>query len=413
MTMFSKIFQSIRRHCIFLDNPQHNLSLWGIAWMSFFLSTSSLIAFSILPTFMTEVLHISKTKLGFIEGVAIFTAFAAKVFSGVSSDYFKNRKPLIIIGTCFSILIKPMFAIASTVGMIFAAHFIDRLSKGIRSAPTDALIADLSPKDRRGISYGMRQSLYTFGGMFGAFLAFILIWGTDHDYRLIFMFSMIPAVLALIVLCVVVKQPPISENGRKVDWNLKDIKLLPKRYWWLLFIVFFLMMSRFSTSFIVLRAREVGWSVASLPLIHVLMDLVHASMAFPMGRLSDRFNRYHMFILGLIITCVAHITMIFATHPGMVCMGIVCVGVYLGIMQGLMATLISDATPAHLRGTAFAMYYLTAGTSVLIGNVLAGSLSDQMGLIGAFLGGLTVTLLAIIGVLIMMRVLKLHTPPSA
>ena len=360
-------------------------------------------AFSILPAFLTDVLHASKTKIGFIEGTAIFISFIAKIFSGVLSDYFKNRKPLIIIGSIFSILIKPMFALAATVNMIFAARFIDRLSKGIRSAPTDALIADLSPKIHRGASYGMRQSLYTFGGMFGALLASILMTVTTHDYRMIFMLSMIPATLAVIILIFVVKQPAILEHGKKVDWHIKDIKFLPPRYWALLGVVSLLMLARFSESFVALRAKEAGWSVASLPLIIVLMDIVHASMAFPMGRLSDKFNRYKMFLTGLVLTVCAHVTMIADFNSAMIFLGVIFIGLYLGIMQGLSSTLIAEASPPHLRGTAFAIYYFTAGTSVLIGNVCAGKFADLFGLVGAFWGGLGFTLAAIVALFVMMR----------
>lgn len=408
--MLRQFLKSLLAKTAIVQNTRDNVSLWGVAWMSFFWSTSSLMAFSVLPIFITEVLGASKTKLGFIEGVAVFISFVAKVFSGVVSDYVRNRKPLIIIGTIFSIMIKPMFAIASSINMIFAAHFIDRLSKGIRSAPTDALIADLSPKECRGSSFGMRQSLYTFGGMFGALLASILMTMTAHNYRLIFMLAMIPVTFALIILCLVVKQPPILEKGKKIEWNPKDIRLLPFRYWALLGVVALLMMARFSTGFIVLRAKDAGWALSSLPLIHVLMDIVHASMAFPMGKLSDRFNRYHMFLVGLVLTVCAHTAMIADFHPAMVFLGIIFIGLYLGIMQGLSSTLISDATPAHLRGTAFAIYYLVAGTSVLIGNVGAGWLSDVFGLVGAFWGGATVTVSAIVALLWMMWVMPKKDP---
>lgn len=358
--------------------------------------------FAYLPTFITEVLGASKTKLGIIEGVAMFMAFASKVFSGVLSDYFKNRKPLIIIGSIFSLMIKPMFALAGTVNMVFAARFIDRLSKGIRSAPTDAIIADLAPKAHQGKSYGTRQALYTYGGMFGAFLASRLLDVTDHNYRLIFMLSMIPSVLAIIIAVFVIKQPPILEHGKKLDWHLKDIRFLPPRYWALLGVVAILMLARFSEGFVTLRAREAGWSLVNLPVVIVLMDLVHASTAYPMGFIADKFNRYKLMMFGLALTVAAHTTMIVDTWYS-VSMGIVFIGVYLGIMQGLMSTLIAEATPAHLRGTAFALYYLVAGTSVLIGNVIAGHLSDTFGLNGAFWGGGCFTLLAMVALFFMMR----------
>lgn len=391
-----------------LEDKRNNLSLWGVALVSFFWSTSSLMVFSILPAFLTDVLHASKTKIGFIEGVAVFISFVAKVFSGTLSDYFRNRKPLIVVGTFFSLIIKPMFALAHTVDTIFAARFIDRLSKGIRSAPTDALIADLSPKEKRGTSYGMRQSLYTFGGMFGAFIASMLIMLTDHDYRTIFFLSMIPSTLALIVLIIMVKQPEIAESGKKIDWHIRDIKLLPPRFWGLLVVVAILMLSRFSEAFVTLRAKETGWEIAHLPWIIVLMDIVHAGMAFPMGRISDKFNRYKMLMLGLFITILAHACMIIDNHVAVICTGVVLIGLYLGIMQGLLSTLVSESTPAHLRGTAFALYYLTAGTSVLIGNVFAGQLSDAYGLVGAFYGGAGATVVAMLALYMFTRFYAAH-----
>ncbi|MBX9977151.1 MAG: MFS transporter [Alphaproteobacteria bacterium] len=401
-TFFEKISHKIR----IVENARNNVSLWGVAWMSFFWSTSTLMAMSILPIFITEVMGASKTKLGIMEGIAVSLSFFAKVFSGVLSDYFKNRKPLILIGTFFSIMIKPMLAIAGTINMIFAVRFIDRLSKGIRSAPTDALIADLSPKERRGASFGMRQSLYTFGGMFGALLASILMSATHHDYRLIFMLSTIPVALAFFILMFVVKQPPILEQGKKIDWKFSDIKFLPPRYWALLCVVFILFLARFSESFVTLRAKEAGWPLAALPLIHVLMDIVHASMAFPMGKLSDKFNRYKMLLIGLILTVCAHFSMIADVHPAMIFLGVIFVGLYLGIMQGLLSTLVSEAIPAHLRGTGFAMYYFVLGISLLIGNFVAGKLSDIFGLVGAFWGGAGFTALAIITLLLMMGIFK-------
>lgn len=385
-----------------VENKQNNVSLWGVAWMSFFWSTASLMVASILPTFMTDVLGANKKQFGMIAGMAVFMAFLAKVFSGILSDYVKTRKPLIVIGTFLSILIKPMFAIAGTVTMMFTAQSLDRLIKGIRSAPTDALIADLSPKSHQGASYGVRQSLYTFGGMFGALLASLLMHATQHDYRLIFMLSMIPATLALCLVLFFVKQPPILEKGKKVDWHIRDIKLLSSKYWALLGVVSLLMLARFDIGFLNFRAKESGWDIASLPLIIVLLDLIHASMAYPMGFLADKVNRFKMLRVGLILTVCAHLSMIADFDPAMILLGILFVGLYLGIMQGLLAALVAESTPAHLRGTAFALFYLSEGTSVLIGNYIAGHLSD-INNAWPFIGGATFTVMAIVALSFFMR----------
>lgn len=412
-SVFVSTTKKLLSHLKILENKGNNLSLWGIAWMSFFWSTSSLMVFSILPAFLTDVLKASHSKIGYIEGVAVFISFVAKVFSGTLSDYVKNRKYLIIIGTIFSVIIKPMFAIAASINMIFSARFIDRISKGIRSAPTDALIADLAPKKDLGSAYGTRQSLYTFGGMFGAFVASMLMLYTNHDYRLIFYLSTIPALIALGILIFIVKQPPILENGKRIDWHISHIRLLPPKFWALLGVVAILMLARFSEAFVTLRAKESGWGVAYLPWIIVMMDIFHASMAFPMGRISDKINRYKLLLIGLTITVLAHTAMIIDGHWSVVCVGVVLIGLYLGVTQGLLSTLISENTPPHLRGTAFALYYLTAGTSVLIGNVCAGKLSDHFGLVGAFYGGGSVTILAILVLFVLMHFFGKPSPSSA
>lgn len=370
--------------------------LWGISWMSFFWSASSLMVFALLPTFLTEVLGASHTKLGIIEGVAIFIAFLSKVFAGVLSDIFRTRKPLIAVGSFFTILVKLIFATASSIGWIFIARSIDRLSKGIRSSPTDALIADLSPKAERGKSYGLRQSLYTMGAVTGSFGATVLMYLSDHNYRLVFLLSVIPATIALIILVAVVRQPVIRNElkPKNSSWQFSDIKLLPPRFWKLLLISFVLMLARFSEAFVTLRAKSVGWEIALLPLLLVAMELIHAAVAYPMGKLADKHSKKNLLLAGILVLMIADMVFIqFGSITGVLIAALLA-GLHMGMTQGILSALVAESTPAELRGTAFALYYLSSGTAVLIGNSLAGHLSDRMGTMGPFCGGLVFTVAA-------------------
>jgi MFS family permease len=399
--------QAVSQQSTILTDQETKQSLWGISWMSFFWSASSLMVFALLPAFLTEVLGASHTKVGIIEGVAIFLAFVSKVFSGITSDIFRTRKPLIALGTIFSIVVKIIFAAASSISWIFLARSIDRLSKGVRSSPADALIADLSHNLNRGRSYGIRQSLYTLGAVAGSFLATILMYLTNHSYRWVFMISTIPGIIALGILITVVRQPKIVNEIKPQNskWHWGDVKFLPSSFWLLLAISFLLMLARFSEAFITLRAKSVGWDIALLPMLIVAMDLVHAAVAYPMGRMADKTQRLPLFFKGLLVLILANIIFI-TTHSIIgVFIASLLAGLHMGMTQGLLSTLVAHSTPAELRGTAFAIYYLSSGTAVLIGNSLAGHLSDTFGRTepGAFYGGLVFTSIAAFALFVILR----------
>lgn len=371
-------------------------SLWGIAWVSFFWSVSSLMVFSVLVIYMKEELHISFKAIGRIDGIAVFLAFASKVFSGALSDYWRQRKSLIIVGAILTVVIKPLFVLATNVYWLFAARALDRLGKGIRSSPTDALVADLSPQNKTGRSFGLRQSIYVAGEVFGtALVAGLMMW-TGHNYRLSFFLAVFPALLALWILIRVVKQPAYKEEEFRArpQWHIKHVRFLPTRYWALLSVVAILMLARFSESFVSLRAREVGFSVEMVVFMTGMMQLCHALAAFPMGLLADRFDRRHLLMIGFFILICANISFIGLPNMYGVFCGALLAGLHLGMTQGLIAASIAQATPADLRGTAFALYYLTIGTSVYFGNEIAGHLSEHYGLVAAFWGGGSFTTLA-------------------
>ena len=391
-------------------DPAHNKSLWAISWVSFFGGMASLMVVSLLSVFMREELHLSYKELGAIEGVAIFTAFMAKVFSGILSDYIKARKSLILLGTFGSILIKPMFALAGGAFWIFAARTLDRFSKGIRAAPTDALIADLSPEKGEGSSYGIRYTLYAFGFVCGGVLASIIMHVSSNNYRLVFWLSLIPATLAFAILYFYVKEPTKSidkKASRSKEWKWQDIRYLPIKFWHLMAITFILMNARFSESFLSLRAKEFGFSIAAIPLSMVFYNLIEALVAMPTGKFADRFNRTKILLAGISVLILANLVMIYAPVKDIIWIGMILAGLHLGMTQGLMGTLIAESTLPHLRGTAFALYYFVAGVALLSGNHIAGYLSDLThGAVGAFWGGLFFTTAAAVYLAVVVRTEK-------
>lgn len=347
--------------------------------------------FAVLPSFLTEELLVSHKSLGVIEGVALFLSFFAKVFSGVWSDYIRSRKPIIILGSLLTVVSKPCFAIAIGLKSVFLARTLDRFSKGIRSAPTDALLADLSSSESYGKVYGLRQSLYTLGAVFGASITMALIYFFGPNFRMIFCLSALPASLAVLIL--VKKVMPKLSNSQStrrqtsVKFAFKDLSILPKEFWVLMSIVMLLMMARFSEMFINLRVRELGLSVSMLPLVIIIMDLVHVAMAYPFGKLADSRSKNLLLFFGMLIQASAALLMSSVTTLTMAMVGVVLIGVYMGMTQGILRAMIAEVTPASMRGTAFAIFYFVSGSAILFGNTLAGFLSDEFGLHASFLGG--------------------------
>lgn len=349
-----------------------------------------MMVFTLLPTFLCDVLGASKTALGLIEGMAVFCAFAAKVGSGILSDYWKSRKPLIMWGTFFSILVKVLFALASSVTWVFVARSVDRLSKGIRSAPTDALIADLSPRDQQGRSYGLRYSLYALGAVLGGCIAALTMRLSNDNYRLVFWLSTIPAAIAFIVLWVVVKAPALSAPGApSKKWQWRQAYDMPMIFWQLLGVSFLLMLARFSEAFLTLRAKDLGWSLAMLPLLMVGYDLINAGVALPIGKLADRYDRKTLLLFGIVVLAGVNVLILTWHSAWGMAFAMLFAGLHMGMTQGLIATLVAENTLKDLRGTAFALYYLTSGIAVLIGNYIAGFLADYHGnTVASFGGGL-------------------------
>lgn len=368
------------------------INLKWVAWMSFFWSVSTLMVFSILPAFLVDELKMGHANIGFVEGLAISSSFLSKFFSGYLSDVFKQRKPLIMIGTLLSALTKPLFALCTSAGLMFGLRFTDRLSKGIRSAPTDALIADLSSSHLYASNYGMRQSLYTFGDVIGAAIAMIIMLLSNNNYRLVFALSLVPALIAVVLLWLFVRPHPDMHPRRHSRFQFKemqfnDLKRFSPAFWWLMTALFFLMLARFSEAFLTLKAKDVGWTTSLLPAIFIVTNLVHAGIAWPAGIYADKISRTQMLVFGLVLMVCAQVVLSFVSSIPGVLVGVIVLGLHLGITQGLLKAVIAQITPPELRGLAFSLFFVMSGFALFLGNSIAGNLSEYFGLYATFLAG--------------------------
>jgi len=323
---------------------------------------SSELIHSLLPVFMTTVLGVSMATIGLLEGVAEGTAAVTKVFSGAISDYLGKRKLLAVIGYGLGAITKPIFPLASTIGWVFAARFIDRVGKGIRGAPRDALVADIAPPELRGAAYGLRQSLDSIGAFLGPLLAVAFMALLANDIRTVLWVAVAPAFLAVALLVVGVREPERAEARSAVrrPLLLTDAKRLPLRYWLIVLLGAVFTLARFSEAFLVLRAQEVGLALGYVPMVLIAMNVVYAAVAYPAGIAADGFNRRTLMIIGLATLVAADSVLAAAASPVAVFIGAALWGLHMGLTQGLFAKLAADTAPAELRGTPSASSTLPA-----------------------------------------------------
>ena len=366
--------------------------------VSLFMDVSSELIHSLLPVFMVSSLGASAFAVGIIEGIAESTALIVKVFSGAISDYLGKRKALAVIGYGLGALSKPLFALALSVNWVLAARFMDRIGKGIRGAPRDALIADLTPPAIRGAAYGLRQALDTVGAFAGPLLGVFLMLLWAGDFRTVFWYAVIPAVIAVLLLVFGVEEPRAGiARGRPVSpiqW--KTLSELGSAYWFVVAAGGVFTLARFSEAFLILRAQQQGLPDTYAPLVMVVMNVVYALVAYPIGKLADRMS--HMTLLGGGLIALITAGLVLARAPGLaaVALGVVFWGLHMGMTQGLLATMVADTAPAHLRGTAFGFFNLASGVAMLIASVLAGLLWDRLGAAVTFYAGAAFSVAALI-----------------
>jgi len=372
-----------------------------LGFVSLFMDVSSELIHSLLPVFMVTSLGASMFLVGIVEGVAEATALIVKVFSGTLSDYWGKRKGLTVLGYGLGAVSKPIFALAFTVHWVFVARFMDRIGKGIRGAPRDALIADLTAPEIRGAAYGLRQSLDTVGAFVGPLLAvgLMLLWA--NDFRTVFWFAVLPAALSVLILIFGVHEPDGKPRGAPrspIRWRtLGDLGVA---YWWVVAAGGIFTLARFSEAFLILRAQQLGLADAYVPLMLVLMNVVYAASAYPLGRLADRMSHHLLLGAGLAVLIASDLVLAQAQGVLTVAAGVALWGLHMGMTQGLLATMVAATAPAHLRGTAFGFFNLVGGIAMLIASVLAGFLWDTFGAsttfyTGALFCGLALAMLAL------------------
>jgi len=373
-------------------------TVWALGFVSLLMDTSSEIIHALLPVYLVNVLGATMVTVGLVEGVAEATASITKIFSGAVSDWLGTRKWLAVMGYGLAAFSKPIFPLASSVGWVVVARFIDRIGKGIRGAPRDALIADVTPERLRGASFGLRQSLDTAGAFIGPALAVGLMWLSADDFRSVFWVAVIPAFLCVALLLVAVDEPERATALRKVrsPLGLEELKRLGVAYWFVVGVTVVFSLARFSEAFLILRAQAVGLPVALVPLVLVLMNVVYSLAAYPAGALSDRINRLRILGTGFAVLAAADLVLAFTDGLSGVAIGVALWGLHMGLTQGLLATLVADVAPAELRGTAFGMFNLLGGLSLLGASVLAGALWERIGPQGTFLAGAALTGLALL-----------------
>ena len=362
--------------------------IWVLGCVSLLMDISSEMVHSLLPMFMVTTLGTSVFAVGLIEGLAESTALIVKVFSGALSDYFGKRKGLAVLGYAMGALSKPLFALAPGMGLLVTARLIDRLGKGIRGAPRDALVADIAPAHLRGAAFGLRQSLDTVGAFVGPLLAvgLMLLW--SNDFRAVFWVAVIPGCMAVALLWFGLDEPAKGNNTvRSNPITRSNLRLLGAPYWWIVAIGAAFTLARFSEAFLVLRAQQSGIAMAWVPLVMVAMNVVYAACAYPFGKLSDRVPHHWLLGGGMLVLIAADLVLAAALTPMAVVTGVALWGIHLGMTQGLLAAMVANAAPASLRGTAFGFFNLVSGLSMLLASVLAGLLWDSFGAAWTFYAG--------------------------
>lgn len=374
--------------------------VWALGLVSLFMDVSSEMIHALLPVFVVGTLGASAVWLGAIEGVAEATACIVKVFSGALSDRWGKRKSLALLGYGLAAVTKPLFPLAGSAATVFAARCIDRIGKGIRGAPRDALVADYTTPEQRGAAYGLRQSLDTVGAFVGPLLAIVLLTMLANDVRAVFWIAVIPAVIAVAILWLLVKEPTNLQplQKRVVDLRPRD---LPKPFWTIAIVATFFTLARFSEAFLILRGSDVGLSIAWIPLVLVVMNVAYMCSAYPAGVLADRMPRHQLLILGAAVLVIANLLLAGASEISLVLVGVALWGLHMGLTEGIFTAMIADAAPVELRGTAFGVFNLMRGVLLLLASLIAGLIWEHAGpaatfITAAALAGFSMLLLMIL-----------------
>ena len=361
--------------------------VWALGLVSLCMDASSELVHALLPLYVTGVLGAGAASLGLLEGLAEATAAVVKVFSGALSDFLGRRKPLVVLGYALAALTKPCFPLAQTVTLVFAARVVDRIGKGIRGAPRDALLADITPPAQRGAAFGLRQSLDSVGAFIGPLLAIGLMAAFANDVSTVLWFATIPAALAVLVLVFGVREPTVARQplAKLIHWA--SWRELSTAYFVVVGIGGLFTLARFSEAFLILRGNELGLPAVWAPLVLVVMSAVYALVSWPAGHWSDRTPPRVVLLLGLAVLVLADLVLAAADSPRMVFVGAALWGAHMGLTQGLLSKLVADTAPPSLLGTAFGIFNLASGVALLLASAIAGAIWEFVSPAACFLAG--------------------------
>jgi MFS family permease len=375
--------------------------IWVLGFVSLLMDVSSEMIHSLLPLFMVTILGTSTMAVGLVEGLAESLALVVKVFSGTLSDYWGKRKGLTVLGYALGAFTKPLFALATGLGFVLIARLLDRVGKGVRGAPRDALIADIAPPEIRGAAFGLRQSLDTVGAILGPLLAvgLMLLWA--DDFRAVFWVAVVPGLMSVGLLLFGIREPAQRQTSTRrnpIQWD--TLARFQSAYWWVVGFGAIFTLGRFSEAFLVLRAQQGGIPVALVPLVMVAMNVIYAGSAYPFGALADRMRHTTLLALGVLVLIAADLVLASDDRWGIVLMGVGLWGLHMGMTQGLLAAMIADTVPADLRGTAYGFFNLASGVAMLMASMLAGFLWDQLGAPFTFYAGAAFCATALLGLIL-------------
>jgi MFS family permease len=375
--------------------------VWLLGLVSLCMDLSSEMIHALLPVFLVSTLHASTMTLGLIEGLAEGTASIARVFSGVLSDRIGLRKPLVVLGYGMAALTKPLFPLANSAGWVLCARVVDRIGKGIRGAPRDALVADVTPIDIRGAAYGLRQALDTAGALLGPLAAILLMAVLSDNVRGVFWVAVLPAVVAVTLLVFGLEEPTLhaGKNAPQRLPHWRDLRIFGTAFWAVVAIGAVFTLARFSEAFLVLRAYDAGLSYGWTPLALAVMNLTYVASAYPAGRLSDRLGRVLLLMIGMAVLIVADVVLAVGTGVAVVLLGIALWGLHMGLTQGLLAAMVADTAPVALRGSAFGLFHFVSGLVTLLASLLAGALWEWRGPTLTFVAGAVFAAVALAGLL--------------
>lgn len=395
-------------------------AIWVLGFVSMLMDISSEMIHSLLPVFMVTALGASAFTVGLIDGAGEATALIAKLVSGTWSDRMGRRKPLAVAGYALGALSKPLFALAGSPGMVLGARLIDRVGKGLRGAPRDALVADIAPPEVRGAAFGLRQSLDTVGAFVGPLLALGLMLLWHNDFQAIFWVAIVPGLMAVALLALGVREPehpPLAASAGRIATEIAParppsrlaIPALPAACWWVVALGGVVTLARVSEAFLVLRVQHAGLGLAWTPLVLIAMNLVYALAAYPLGRLADRVAPLRLLALGMGVLVMADLVLAWAPHMGALGAGVLLFGLHMAMTQGVLAAMVAASAPPNLRGTAFGWFNLVSGVAMLVSGGAAGLLWDHWGPASTFLSSAVLAL----GALAVIGAIRPTQPPDA